>query len=130
MASREAYTPPVRQPEGHGNNKAPSQYGINNVAPQQGEPRTTDLRVTSHRSEYQTPDQKMYYVCGQCNNTSGFKANDMLRCMTCGGMTMYKPRVKQYVLFLSIRHRGVTDCVLLGSLSTRRIDEHGMTRGG
>jgi DNA-directed RNA polymerase subunit RPC12/RpoP len=64
----------------------------------------------------------MYYLCGQCNNTSGFKANDMLRCLTCGGMTMYKPRVKQYVLFLSIRYRGVADCVFLGSLSTRRID--------
>jgi DNA-directed RNA polymerase subunit RPC12/RpoP len=129
MASREAYTPPVRQPEGYrdgNNNKTPSQNDIANAnanaGTQQGQPGTAALRVTSHRNEYLTPDQKMYYLCGQCNNTSGFKANDMLRCLTCGGMTMYKPRVKQYVLFLSIRYRGVADCVFLGSLSTRRID--------
>ena len=95
MASREAYTPPVRQPEGYGNNRTPSPNYINNVGPQQGQPEAPALRVTSHRSEYSTPDQRMYYVCGQCNGTSGFKANDMLRCLTCGGMTMYKPRVKQ-----------------------------------
>jgi DNA-directed RNA polymerase subunit RPC12/RpoP len=108
MASREAYIPPLRQPEGNGNgngnNKTPSQNGINNAGPQQGQPGTTAPRVTIHRSEYKTPDQKMYYVCGQCNSTSGFKANDMLRCLTCGGMTMYKSRVKQYVILLAFQH--------------------------
>jgi DNA-directed RNA polymerase subunit RPC12/RpoP len=110
MASREAYIPPVRQSDGNGNNKTPSQNGVNNTGPQQGQPAqqgqpgTTAPRVTSHRSEYKTPDQKMYYVCGQCNNTSGFKANEMLRCLTCGGMVMYKPRVKQYVILLSFQY--------------------------
>ncbi|KAK4151496.1 hypothetical protein C8A00DRAFT_17093 [Chaetomidium leptoderma] len=51
--------------------------------------------LKADRSEYDTPDQKVYYLCAACNQTSGFKANDQLRCLSCGGVTMYKPRVKQ-----------------------------------
>ncbi|KAL2167791.1 hypothetical protein VTG60DRAFT_803 [Thermothelomyces hinnuleus] len=53
-------------------------------------------RVNPGRAAYATPDEKVYYICGSCNLLSGFKSNDMLRCLNCGGMTMFKPRVKKY----------------------------------
>ncbi|KAK4044419.1 hypothetical protein C8A01DRAFT_42845 [Parachaetomium inaequale] len=55
-------------------------------------------RMNAGRAAYDTPDQKVYYICGACNMPSGFKSNDMLRCLNCGGVTMFKPRVKQYDL--------------------------------
>lgn len=53
-------------------------------------------RVNSDRAAYATLDKKVYYICATCGLRSGFKANDMLRCLNCGGMTMLKPRVKRY----------------------------------
>ncbi|KAL2161654.1 hypothetical protein VTH06DRAFT_8216 [Thermothelomyces fergusii] len=71
----------------------PSQAG-----PSLGQPQDLPFRprVSADRAAYATPDQKVYYVCGACGQQSGFKANDMLRCLNCGGMTMLKLRVKKY----------------------------------
>ncbi|KAK4248201.1 hypothetical protein C7999DRAFT_13845, partial [Corynascus novoguineensis] len=52
-------------------------------------------RLNTGRASYATPDEKVYYICWSCNQLSGFKTNDMLRCLSCGGMIMFKPRVKQ-----------------------------------
>lgn len=52
---------------------------------------------TAVRLDYATPDKKVPYLCGACGITTRLTANDMLRCVNCGGVTMYKPRVKQYV---------------------------------
>jgi DNA-directed RNA polymerase subunit RPC12/RpoP len=59
-------------------------------------------RMNAGRAAYDTPDEKVYYVCGACNMPCGFKSNDMLRCLNCGGVTMFKPRVKGYVAVLQI----------------------------
>ncbi|KAL2176075.1 uncharacterized protein P884DRAFT_310487 [Thermothelomyces heterothallicus CBS 202.75] len=56
-------------------------------------------RVNPGRAAYATPDEKIYYICGSCNLLSGFKSNDMLRCLNCGGMTMFKPRVKKVLQY-------------------------------
>lgn len=128
MSHREAYVPPVRQSSpGPGNNsngnQTPQNGGttiteppssprqvyphrttiINDVSPAgSGQPQqpAAQPRPNFNRKAYDTPDNKMYYICAACNSTSGFKANDALRCFNCGGATMHKPRVKQYVIQL------------------------------
>ena len=128
MAHREAYVPPVRQsspaPGNNSNsNQNPQSDGsttdelpssprqvhlhhttiINDVSPtgshQPLQP-AAQPRPNFNRKAYDTPDNKMYYICAACNTTSGFKANDALRCFNCGGATMLKPRVKRYVTML------------------------------
>jgi DNA-directed RNA polymerase subunit RPC12/RpoP len=95
---RENYVPPVRyQPEGPANNNSASRNvtitnGINGTIPANA---ATKSQSRFDRAPYDTPDQRVYYVCGACNTTSGFKANDNLRCLNCGGKTLYKPRAKQ-----------------------------------
>jgi DNA-directed RNA polymerase subunit RPC12/RpoP len=62
---------------------------------------------TAVRLDYATADKKVPYLCASCGFTTRLTANDMLRCVNCGGVTMYKPRVKQYVF-------GFTDWHVLG----------------
>ncbi|KAH6650346.1 hypothetical protein F5144DRAFT_478769 [Chaetomium tenue] len=47
------------------------------------------------RADYATADKKVPYLCASCGVITRFTANDMLRCVNCGGWTMHKPRVKQ-----------------------------------
>ncbi|KAK3300765.1 uncharacterized protein B0H64DRAFT_22644 [Chaetomium fimeti] len=52
-------------------------------------------RLGCARSTFPTPDQRVPYRCAACGFTWRFRSNDNLRCVKCGGATMYKPRVKQ-----------------------------------
>jgi DNA-directed RNA polymerase subunit RPC12/RpoP len=92
------YVPPVRyQPEGPANDNGVSQNvtATNGINGTHNGNSANKPQLRFDRAPYDTPDQRVYYNCGACNSTSGFKANDTLRCLTCGGKTLYKPRVKQ-----------------------------------
>ncbi len=130
MAQREAYVPPVRQsspaPGSNSNgNQTPQSDGtttdelpssprqiqlhhttiVNDVSPvgsHQPQQPAAQPRPNFNRKAYDTPDNKMYYICAACNTTSGFKANDALRCFNCGGSTMHKPRVKRCAIPLVV----------------------------
>ncbi|KAH6854150.1 hypothetical protein B0I37DRAFT_401184 [Chaetomium sp. MPI-CAGE-AT-0009] len=52
-------------------------------------------RRSAVRATFATPDERVAYRCAACGFTGRYKANDKLRCVKCGGATMYKPRVKQ-----------------------------------
>jgi DNA-directed RNA polymerase subunit RPC12/RpoP len=54
-------------------------------------------KFLGRRPDFDTPDKKMYYVCDDCGTRVGFYANELYRCVHCGGMAMKKPRIKGYV---------------------------------
>jgi len=89
---------------------------INSAHPGQqhgAQPQQPQPRLNLGRTEYDTPDKMVHYVCAACNTTGGFKANDVLRCHKCGGMTMHKPRIKGYVSHASYV-RGVRNLLVWG----------------
>ncbi|KAK3309714.1 uncharacterized protein B0T15DRAFT_516276 [Chaetomium strumarium] len=69
---------------------------------QQQTPQVAPPKFCGRRRDYDTPDKKMYYICDDCGTTVGFYANELLRCVHCGGMTMKKPRIKGTSQFVAV----------------------------
>ncbi|SPQ18539.1 8c75b279-4d7d-4249-9bda-73cead882b52 [Thermothielavioides terrestris] len=84
------------------NSKSTSQHPQQPQQPQQQPRRSPDQqaqremlqRFYSGRREYDTADKRMGYTCDACGMACRFKANELMRCPTCGGMVMRKPRAK------------------------------------
>lgn len=101
MAEREAYIPPQLSLAQNGDNAvqtngATADANNGNLQGSFANKTQQPARFAyGVRREYDTPDKKVHYLCGECGNSNGFAANDPIRCAKCGGRTMYKPRVKQ-----------------------------------
>ena len=79
----------------------------NNNSSNGGNPQTSFTRTQpspqptrgafGHRPAYNTPDNKVYYTCGDCGQKQGFQANNPLRCGKCGCRTLYKVKTDRWV---------------------------------
>ena len=113
MAERETYQPPQFSGAQDGDNNAGFSENHNPAADavtaNNGNLAANQTDITGNkaqlpiraygggRQEYDTPDRKIHYLCGDCGKSQGFAANDPIRCAKCGGRTMFKPRSKRCV---------------------------------
>ncbi|KAL1842084.1 hypothetical protein VTJ49DRAFT_6066 [Mycothermus thermophilus] len=96
MADREPYVHPTRDPNFYGDDNHQANQALGDSAEQPRE------RKAGDRADYETSDKMIYYICGNCGLRCGFQANDVLRCRDCGGMTMYKPRMRMLLQYQAV----------------------------